>query len=92
MGKRKVNNTIISESPDSKITVNDFNAVVEDVRFRFPKLSADDRFVLWFLLAYVTDDEMRAANAVAGGARDKGIDAILIDDQVSHSRRSYSTK
>src|SRR4051812_14262957 len=81
MAKRKgvVSRKLASKSGD--ISIEDFDAVVEDIRARFPRLSADDRFALWFLRAFVTDSEAHAADAVAGGARDKGIDAILIDDQ-----------
>ena len=61
-------------------TIQDLNAGIEDIGTRFPNLSDDDRFVLWFLRAYVTESEERAAEAVAGGSRDKGIDGLLIDD------------
>ena len=47
---------------------------------RFPRFGDDDLFVLWFLRAYLTDSEDRAAEAITGGSGDKGIDAILIDD------------
>jgi hypothetical protein len=40
----------------------------------------DDLFILWFLRAYVTDRDEAAAEAITGGSRDKGIDALLIDD------------
>ncbi|MGD8453672.1 MAG: AIPR family protein [Phycisphaerae bacterium] len=63
-----------------KLTLQDLNAAIEDIGSRFPNLSDDDRFVLWFFRAYVTESEERAAEAVAGGSRDKGIDGLLIDD------------
>jgi len=69
-----------SSSDVSKLTFSDFGDVVEDLRSRFPALSADDRFTLWFLRAYITESETDAADAVVGGTNDKGIDAILIDD------------
>jgi hypothetical protein len=61
-------------------TANDLKASLNDISERFPKLSKDDLFVLWFARAYITESEAKAAEAVSGGARDKGIDAILIDD------------
>lgn len=65
---------------NQQLTIDDFNAVVNDIRSRFPALSADDLFVLWFFRAYVTESESKAAEAVAGGAKDKGIDGIFVDD------------
>lgn len=55
-------------------------ASLDDIRDRFPRLSKDELFVLWFLRAYITESEQKAAEAVSGGARDKGIDAVFIDD------------
>lgn len=63
-----------------ELTIQDLNAAIEDIGVRFPKFSPDDRFVLWFFRAYVTDSEERAAEAVTGGSRDKSIDGLLIDD------------
>src|SRR5436309_13623084 len=48
---------------------------------RHPKLQRDELFILWFLRAYVTEDEELAARSLTGGAGDKGIDAVLIDDR-----------
>jgi hypothetical protein len=62
------------------LTIQDLKAAIEDIGTRFPNLSDDDRFVLWFFRAYVTDSEDRAHEAVAGGSRDKSIDGLLIDD------------
>lgn len=63
-----------------KLTLQDLKTTIEDVPTRYLPLSPDDLFVLWFLRAYVTDNEDRAAEAVAGGSRDKGIDGLFIDD------------
>lgn len=62
------------------LTIGDLRAAIDDIGTRFARLSDDDRFVLWFFRAYVTESEERAAEAVAGGARDKNIDGLLIDD------------
>ena len=64
----------------TKLTLADLKTQISGYRNRYPKLPDDDLFVLWFLHAYLTDDEKKATEAISGGARDKGIDAILIDD------------
>jgi hypothetical protein len=48
---------------------------------RYLGLKDDSLFVLWFLRAYVTDDEQKAADAICGGARDKSVDALVIDER-----------
>lgn len=49
-------------------------------REKFPKLHDDELFVVWFLRAFVTDDEEGAAKALTGVGGDKQIDAVLIDE------------
>ena len=63
----------------AKLGREDLENVLEELSSGNPGLKKDDLFVLWFLLAYVTDDERQAAEAVAGGAKDRGVDAVLID-------------
>jgi AIPR protein len=58
----------------------DLRKELSEFRERFPKLADDDLFVLWFLRAFVTDDETAAAKALCGGPGDKSIDAVFIDD------------
>jgi AIPR protein len=43
-------------------------------------LSIDDAFVVWFLRAYIVEDEKRAVSALTGNSGEKGIDAVYIDD------------
>ena len=43
-------------------------------------LQADDAFVVWFLRAYILDDEARAIEALTGDSDERAIDAIHIDD------------
>lgn len=62
------------------LTITDLNSALEEIGERFTTLPIDDLFVLWFLRAFVTTSENQAAEAVSGGARDKGIDALLIDE------------
>lgn len=64
---------------NSKPTFEDLRNSVDELRESYPQYRDDDLFVLWFLRAYVTDRD-EAAQAITGGARDKGIDALLIDD------------
>jgi hypothetical protein len=54
--------------------------MLAEIKQGFPKLALDDVFVLWYLLANVTDKEAIAAEAVSGGARDKGFDALIVED------------
>jgi hypothetical protein len=58
----------------------DLRRELADFHDRYPKLGDDELFVLWFLRAFVTDDESIATSALCGGPRDKGVDAVLIDD------------
>lgn len=64
----------------SGVTFDDLKQALHDLKERYAKFGDDDLFVLWFLRAYVTDSEDRAAEAITGGANDKGVDALLIDD------------
>lgn len=59
---------------------NDLKREIRELRERYPALRDDDLFVLWFLRAFVTEDEATAAAAVCGGPRDKMVDGVLIDD------------
>lgn len=61
-------------------TIRDLQAELTELRSRHSTMPDDDLFVLWFLLAFVTDDEAVAAKAISGRAGDKSNDAILIDD------------
>jgi hypothetical protein len=65
------------------MTINGFDHLkreVKEIRNRFPTLSPDNAFVAWFLRAFITTEEESAIKALCGGANDKGIDAIYIDD------------
>jgi AIPR protein len=62
------------------LTIDDLKAAIRELGERFARFEDDDLFVLWFLRAYVTESEERAAEAIVGGARDKSVDAILVDD------------
>lgn len=64
----------------SDLTFDDLKQSIQELHQQFPKFDQDDLFVLWFLRAYVTDNEQKAAEAITGGSKDKGVDALLIDD------------
>lgn len=64
-----------------KLSESDLHREIAEVESRYPRLAADDRFLLWFLRAYLTDSEDAAASALTGGPGDKGVDAVLIDDR-----------
>lgn len=57
----------------------DLREEVHQVRLRHPNLSDDNAFCFWFIHAYLTDDEERVRDALVGGARDVGADAIFAD-------------
>lgn len=62
------------------LTEADLRRELDEFGDRYPKLADDELFVLWFLRAFVADDEGSAVSALCGGPRDKGVDAVLIDD------------
>lgn len=65
-----------------RIPVNerDVHAHVADLRHSFPRLKDHELFLVWFLQAIVTEDVNAAASALTGNSKDKGADAVLIDD------------
>lgn len=64
----------------TSIGIKELEATLGELRERYSSLSSDDIFVLWFLRAYLTDQESIAEKALAGGSGDKGIDAVICDD------------
>jgi hypothetical protein len=61
-------------------TIETLQSEIRDLHDRYPALTDDNLFVLWFLHAYLVDEEETAARALAGGANDKGVDAVLVDE------------
>lgn len=61
--------------------LTDLKAELKEIGYRFPDFKDEDLFVLWFLRAYLTDDEQLAAVTITNGPNDKGLDAIFVDDQ-----------
>ena len=64
----------------SDLTIRDLDGALQELGERYSHFHDDDLFVLWFLRAYVTDSEDRAAESITGGSKDKGVDALLVDD------------
>ena len=67
--------------PTEKLTLVDLKREMDDMQSRYPRLRHPEIFVAWFMRAFVTADEPSAVTSLCGGPRDKGIDAILIDDK-----------
>ena len=63
-----------------KATERDLKGQIQELKDRHRHLKDHEVFVLWFLNAFVTDGEELALEAVCGGAGDKAVDAIAIDD------------
>jgi hypothetical protein len=63
-------------------TIVDLQREVSSLQSRFPAIAEDHLFVLWFLHAFLVDDETLAADALAGGSGDRGVDAVLLDPSV----------
>ncbi len=63
-----------------RVSEIDLKNEIADMRERFSRLQDSDLFIAWFLKAYVTEKEQDAIGALVGGARDKSLDAVHIDD------------
>ncbi len=72
--------------PTEKLSEKDLKRELNDLQARFPKLNDKQIFIAWFLRASITADEQTAVAALCGGARDKDVDAVVIDD---HSRTVF---
>lgn len=62
------------------LTVGDLQREMAELGDRYPRLADDELFVLWFLRAFVTADEKAAASALCGGAGDKSVDGVVLDE------------
>jgi hypothetical protein len=66
--------------PTARLNENDLRRELGEFKERYPKLGEDELFVLWFVRAFITDDETLATAALCGGSHDKGVDAVLVDE------------
>lgn len=64
-----------------KVSIREIMDEVRQIRRTYHKLKDDSAFVLWFLRAVLADSEDVAFKALTGDTRDKGVDAILIDER-----------
>ena len=62
------------------LTLKDLAREIGGLREDHPSLADDQLFLAWFLRAFVTESETKAIESLCGGARDKNIDAIVLDD------------
>ena len=69
--------------PSRDLGLKDLREELKDLGSRFRGLTENDLFVMWFLLAYLVDEEDLAARGLVGGSGDKSVDAVVIDDRVS---------
>jgi len=57
----------------------DLTKEVFEIKDRQPHLANDAAFVVWFLRAFITEDEQQAVESLTGQAGDKSSDAIYVD-------------
>lgn len=67
----------------AKVDINTLKQELREVQDLHPMWALDNAFVHWFLRAFLVADDELAARAVTGVSNDKGIDAILIDDETN---------
>ena len=66
--------------PAAKATERDLKSQLRELSERHRHLKEPELFVVWFLIAFVTENEPAALDGLAGGSNDKSVDALVIDD------------
>jgi len=61
------------------VDIESLKREVAEAQRKHPDLSQDNAFVLWFMRAYLVEDDRLAAESVVGRKSDKGFDAIYVD-------------
>lgn len=64
-----------------RVSIDSIKSEIDQIRRTYPKLKDDSAFVLWFMLAYLTDSEDVALKSLTGYTGDKGVDAIFLDER-----------
>lgn len=64
-----------------QVTDRDLRLQIDDIGSAYPRLKGHELFLVWFLHAMVTEDLAKAVAALTGNPKDKGVDAVLIDDR-----------
>lgn len=59
--------------------IDDLRKQLDEIGADYHRLSDEDRFTVWFLRAYLTEDLSEASASLCNGPRDKGLDAVYID-------------
>lgn len=67
----------------AKVDINSLELELREVHDLYPAWTFDNAFVHWFLCAFLIEDQEAAARAVTGVSHDKGVDAVLLDDENS---------
>jgi AIPR protein len=62
-------------------TVVDLHRQIAGMREAYPNLKDHELFVTWYINATVTESIALAADALTGNSKDKGADAIVVDDR-----------
>ena len=65
----------------TRYSETDLKRELNEFAGRNPNLAEDEVFIVWFLRAFVVDNEETAIQALCGGSNDKAVDAVLIDDR-----------
>ena len=67
----------------AKVDINTLKQELLEVQNVHPVWTLDNAFVHWFLHAFLVADNEIAARSVTGVSHDKGVDAILIDEDTN---------
>lgn len=67
----------------AKVDINTLKLELREVQNLNPVWTLDNAFVHWFLRAFLVADDEIAARSVTGVSHDKGVDAILVDDETN---------
>ena len=72
-----------ARSFDSKI--GDLKSEITEVRDTIGDMSDEDAFCAWFVWAYLVDRLDQVKSCLTGGPNDKGIDAIVLDENLKRA-------
>lgn len=64
----------------TEVLFKSLKQLIKEYSETYHNFKDEDLFTLWFLRAYVIENEQEAAKAVVNEKKDKGIDGIYIDD------------
>ena len=67
----------------ARVDISTLKKQLSEVQEQHPAWTLDNAFVHWFLRAFLVADDELSARAVTGVSHDKGVDAVLLDDDTS---------